>query len=95
MTTVLDLDHFRARLLQDALTEALAATWLRRAATFEAAAPRSGDYTGQANPEQLAAAAERCHQTAENCRAHAALIRGGYSEAIDADVWSVVLGEVA
>ena len=36
----LDLDHFRARVLQDALTEARADQWLRRAQQFEDAAPR-------------------------------------------------------
>jgi hypothetical protein len=91
---VLDLDHFRARLLQDALTEALAATWLRRAELFEWAAPRPGDYVGGATPQQLAEAATRCGATARVCRWHAELILSGRPEPISAEVESV-LAEVA
>jgi hypothetical protein len=40
----IDLDHFRARILQDALTEATAEYWERRAQQFVDAIPRAGDY---------------------------------------------------
>lgn len=70
----LDLDHFRARVLQDALSEATAAYWRRRAATFLWAAPRPGDFTGQASADELAEQAEGCQATAEACLAHAELL---------------------
>jgi hypothetical protein len=50
----IDIDHFRARILQDALTEATAAYWLHRAEQFEAAAPQPTDYSGHASQEELA-----------------------------------------
>lgn len=63
--------HFRARVLQDAIAEAVAATWERRAATFEAARPRPGDFTGRKTAEQvrehdaeLAAVALACRERA-------------------------------
>jgi hypothetical protein len=70
----LNLDHFRARVLQDALTQAAADYWRHRARTFEDAAPRAGDYRGHATPDDLVAQAIRCKQLAENCRRHADLI---------------------
>ena len=39
-------DHFRLRVLQAALSEALEVTWRRRAATFERARSRPGDHLG-------------------------------------------------
>lgn len=69
------LDRFRVRVLQDALTEAEAAYWDRRADTFEAARPRPDDFTGQATPQQLARRAARLTDVAQACRARAALIR--------------------
>jgi hypothetical protein len=39
------VDHFRMRVLQDALNEATAAYWLKRAKTFESAAPGGYVYT--------------------------------------------------
>lgn len=38
------VEHFRQRVLQDALAEATRDYWLRRAADFEAALPREGDF---------------------------------------------------
>lgn len=42
------VDHFRTRVLQDAMTDATADYWRRRARSFEAALPRPGDFTGGA-----------------------------------------------
>ena len=42
------LEHFRARVLQDALNEATAAYWLRRAATFDAVGNARCDEIAQA-----------------------------------------------
>ena len=88
------LEHFRGRVLQDALTEATAAYWERRAQVFEAAAPRPGDYHGRASRAELQAAHDRCHATAKACRARAQVIRGEHPEPISADVCAA-LAEVA
>ena len=84
------VQHFRARVLQDALTEATAAYWERRAAMFEWARPRRGDFVGQATPAELADADARCAMIAENCRRHAKLLRSLYPEPISAEVWAVL-----
>lgn len=63
-----DVAHFQARVLADALTEATAGYWLGRAATFEAARPRRGDFTGRATGEALATADRRCAAVAQACR---------------------------
>lgn len=63
--------HFRLRVLQDALSEATGAYWLRRAEVLDAARPRPGDYTGRATDEQLATAAKRCGDAALGCRQRA------------------------
>jgi hypothetical protein len=89
-----DLDHFRARVLQDALTEATAQYWLHRAEQFEAAAPRPSDYHGDASQEQLTEAWVRCKTTAVACRRCAELITQNKPEPISDEVWAV-LGEVA
>jgi hypothetical protein len=90
----IDLDHFRARILQDALTEATAQYWLHRAEQFEAAAPQPGDYYGQATQEELAKAWVQCKTAAAACRWHAELLRQEAPEPISDEVWTV-LEEVA
>jgi hypothetical protein len=67
------LDHFRARVLQDALNEATGAYWNRRAQTFEDARSRPGDYAGEATPEAIAARGARLAGIAQACRARATL----------------------
>jgi hypothetical protein len=53
-TTGVDyVDHFAARVIQDALMEAEAAYWSRRAMALLDARPRPGDYAGHATKEQL------------------------------------------
>lgn len=71
--------HFQHRVIQDALADATATYWHRRAAAFEAARPRAGDYRGQATLADLRAADQRCAETAEACRvrATASLIQDG------------------
>ena len=73
------VEHFRARVVQDALAEASAAYWLRRADAFDAARPRSGDYHGNATREALRARYKQLSEMAAACRAAAevALIRDG------------------
>jgi hypothetical protein len=89
-----DIDHFRARILQDALTEATAQYWLRRAGQFEAAAPQPTDYNGHATEEELAKAWVQCQTAAITCRRHAELIMQDRPEPISDEVLAV-LGEVA
>jgi hypothetical protein len=88
-----DLDHFRARVLQDALTEARADQWLRRAQQFENAAPRKRDFRGNASDQELLDAYERCGAIAAACRAHAQLLRDKIPGEISDEVWCA-LGEV-
>lgn len=86
--------HFQMRVLQDALTEATAACWEKRAQQFEDAAPRPGDFTGRATPLEIAARLRRCLATAAACRAHASLWAESKPEPISSDV-ATVLVEVA
>jgi hypothetical protein len=67
----LDVEHFRERVLQDALTEATRSYWLQRAETFEAAKPRLGEYHGAATNKDLRDAWRRCDRIARACRARA------------------------
>lgn len=66
-----DVDRFQVRVVQDAITEASSLYWLRRARTFEAAAPRPRDRAGQASEVELDQAARQCVATASACRARA------------------------
>ncbi len=84
--------HFRARVLQDELSQATAIFWHRRAQTFLDAMPRPTDYNGRATAAELAERAERCRQAAEVCMQRASLETPG--QPIDPDVWAV-LAEVA
>jgi hypothetical protein len=90
----IDLDHFRARILQDALTEATAQYWVHRAHQFQQAAPRLGKFHGDATREELNEAWTRCHTTAQACLQRADLLRGDYPEPISDQVLTV-LEEVA
>jgi hypothetical protein len=90
----IDLDHFRARILQDALTEATAQYWVHRAHQFQHAAPRLGEFHGDATRDDLNEAWTRCHATSQACLQHAELISGEYPEPISDEVTSV-LEEVA
>lgn len=84
------LPHMTRRLLQDAVNEALAATWERRAAAFLAARPRPGDYRGRATDADLRQRWQRLTEVAQACRARAAVSRR--HEGIDADVEAVAVG---
>ena len=84
------LEHFRLRVLQDALTEATAAYWKRRAQAFEDAAPRPGDFNGRASRAELQEAYDRCHETALACRNHAELLRTLRPEPISPEVWAAI-----
>lgn len=68
------LDHFQRRVVQEAMRDATAAYWNRRAATFEAARPREGDYFGRATREQISEQDARLAALARACRARAAVL---------------------
>jgi hypothetical protein len=67
-TVSFDLEHFQYRLVRDAINEASAAYWLRRADEFEAARPQIGDFHGSASRENLRSRFERLTAIAEACR---------------------------
>lgn len=69
-------EQMQRRAVEDMLTRASAAHWERRAAEFEAAIPRADDFHGNATPEQITERAIRCKESADQCRAHAKLLRG-------------------
>jgi len=90
----LDVDHFVARLFQDALSSALASTSLRRAEAFEAARSRPGDFLGQATAEEIRDADARLTGIASAFRARAALVLMP-GDAIDDSVLDVLEGEAS
>jgi len=92
-TTVhVDVEHFRSRVLQDALTEALAGYWRTRAAALLASCSRPGDFHGLSTAEDIAARDARLRADAARCLQHAYVIELG-SE-VSPDVVNV-LSEVA
>lgn len=70
------LAHLQRRVVLDALNEATATYWRRRAELLEAARPRAADFTGRASAAELEAADTRCAAAAEACRQRAAVERG-------------------
>lgn len=63
-----NVEHFRWRVVQDALCEATAAYWRRRAELLEWAMPKPGEYIGEATRDELNARWCRLRQEAEACR---------------------------
>jgi hypothetical protein len=90
----IDIEHFKARLLQDALTTATTAYWVHRAYQFQQAAPRADEYHGNATVEELRERWWNCMNTSLACRRHADLLRDAYPEPISDEV-AAVLDEVA
>jgi hypothetical protein len=91
---VLDLPRYAARLIQQALTEAMPSIWDRRAETFEwIAAEQPGQRV--TNPMRHLAITERARVDAARCRIHAHLLRGGDATdpAIAADVDLILASE--
>lgn len=72
------MEQMRRRAVQQALSEATAEYWERRAETFEWVAARPGDYRGpQYKPTEA-------KSTAEACRCMAAAIRLGWYDEVHA-----------
>lgn len=89
---VLDVEHFRARVLQDALNEATIGYWLGRARDLAKALHRPGDHPGQRTPEQLQEHNVRIFSMLVNVQRHIALL--GEQTDISAEV-SAALAEAA
>jgi hypothetical protein len=67
----------RRRAVQQAISDALPETWRRRAQDFRAAAPKPGDWPGQARLSELAERGRECLAIARACEAHAAVLAEG------------------
>lgn len=72
------LEQFQKRLLLDAMLEATADYWMRRAGQIEQALFREGDFPGQTTPEQRAEHNARIRVLSLNCRRKAELVRRGH-----------------
>lgn len=77
---VLDLEHFRARILQDALDQATIGHWLARHAALSASLPRPGDYVGHASPAQLAAQEAHTRAALQAIEQHVHLLQHAYGD---------------
>jgi len=68
-------EPIRRRVVQDALNDALACTWHRRAELYDWARHRPGlDYTGNATPAELAERDRKLAAQAQACRHKAELL---------------------
>ena len=72
-----EIDRFAVRVVQDALAEAMARYWIRRAEVLENARWKPGDYVGRATDEEIAVRDASLTLAAENCRRHARLLAEG------------------
>ncbi len=81
-------EHFRARVLQDALSAGLAATWRRRQRILLAARPRPNDWHGNASREELRDRWQRLTETAAAC-GHAADL-AEQTGGISPEVWQAL-----
>lgn len=69
------IDHFRRRVIQDAMTEATASYWERRARQLSQAKFVQGDYVGWLTVEQVKAHDDRIQAQVDACLNKARLIR--------------------
>lgn len=67
------VEHFRHRVLQDALAEATASYWHRRADAFEWAKPRLGEHHGHRDQDHLGEKWRELDEIATACRNRAAV----------------------
>lgn len=86
---VLDLEHFRARVLQDALDQATVSHWIARHAALSASLPRPDDYVGRASSEELDAREARIRAALTAIERHVYLLQHTYREP-SADVLEAV-----
>jgi hypothetical protein len=86
------LVNFQRRILQDALSEATADYWRRRARALEKALSRPTDYRGRATPEQIAERDEQLRAAILACSLRAQLYEPGADICAEVDA---ALAEVA
>jgi hypothetical protein len=67
-------EPIRRRVVQDAMNDALACTWRRRAELFEWARPRPGDFNGNATAAEMAERDRLLVAQAKACRNKAILL---------------------
>ncbi len=67
-------EQLRTRVVREALRDATAHTWTRRAQALEWARPRPSDFPGRATPDELAARDARLAEQAAACRHRAELL---------------------
>ena len=72
----IDFQQVLRRFLADTLQAATAEHWARMADVYEAARPHPDDFNGNATPAELAERDARNAATAQECRNHAAVLRG-------------------
>lgn len=72
-TTPFDLDHFQHRIVREAMKEATAAYWTKRADQYAAAMPRASDHIGRRSYDDVAARAIRLQTIVTACRNRATL----------------------
>lgn len=84
------LEHFARRIIADAVNEASAAYWRRRAAAFERAMARPGDFTGLCSVEQIEANNAKLAETAAACRAHAQVVEMFGQELFSPEITAVL-----
>lgn len=75
-----NVEHFRQRVLQDALSEAMASYWQRRAQMLEWAMPRAGEFHGRATRAELEGRCARLRVEADACRNRARVAELGGEE---------------
>lgn len=69
------IDHFRRRVIQDAVTEATACHWERRAGYFERCLIQPGDYTGKLTAAEIEESNRRIESIIDACLNKARVIR--------------------
>jgi hypothetical protein len=69
--------HFQARVMSDALAEASAGYWRRRAEHLRSCLSRPSDFRGSATPEQVEARDARLRADIARCLTHAGVLAEG------------------
>jgi hypothetical protein len=62
------VEHFTLRVIREAIRDAEAEQWLRRAETLEAARPKACDWHGRATRDELRERYDRLTEEARACR---------------------------
>lgn len=73
-------EQMQKRAIQDMVQMASADFWDRRAEAFASAVPKASDFHGDASAQEIADRAIRCKTIADQCRAHARILRGEFDD---------------